>query len=86
MLFDVVDVELEVALDDDEGTTGAVDDAGEVVEVGGGTGSWTESGVETGSMWASAEMLGSPAGVERETVVGMIEAGVTTDCGDTGTD
>ena len=34
---------------EDEGTTGAVDEAGEVVEVGGGTGSWTES-VETGSM------------------------------------
>ena len=38
-------------------------------------------------MWASAEMLGSAAGVERETAVGMIdeseEAGATTDSGDT---
>ncbi len=44
---------------------------------------------ETGSMWASAEMLGSAAGVERETAIGMIveseEAGATTDGRDTGT-
>ena len=36
----------------DGGASGAVVEAGEVVEVGGGTGSWTESGVETVSMWA----------------------------------
>ena len=72
---------------DDEGTTGAVDEAGVVVEVGGGTGSWTER-VETVSMWASAEMLGSAAGVEGETAVEIEEskeAGATTDGADKGT-
>ena len=72
---------------DDEGATVAVDVAGEVVEVGKGTGSWTES-VETGSMWASAEMLGSAAGFEGETAVGVKEseeAGATTNGADKGT-
>ena len=74
--------------DDDEGATDAVGEAEEVVEAGVGTGSGIEIW-ETGSMWASAETLGSAAGVEWETVVGMIEeseeAVATTDGGDTGT-
>jgi hypothetical protein len=75
--------------DDDEGATDAVGEAEEVVEVGVGTGSGIEEIGETGSMWASAETLGSAAGVEWETAVGMIEeseeAAATTDGGDTGT-
>ena len=66
---------------------GAVGEAGDVVEVGVGTGSGIESG-ETGSMWASAEMLGSAAGVEGETAIGIEEskeAGATTDGADKGT-
>ena len=58
-----------------------------MVEVGVGTGSGIESG-ETGSMWASAEMLGSAAGVKVETAVGTEEseeAGATRDVRDTGT-
>ena len=73
--------------DDDEGATDAVGEAEEVVEVGVGTGSGIEIW-ETGSMWASAETLGSAAGVERETAVGIEESedvGVTKDGGDTGT-
>ena len=74
--------------DDDVGTTGAVGEAGEVVEVGVGTGSGIESG-ETGSIWASsAEMLGSAAGVKVEIAVGTEEseeAGATRDVRDTGT-
>jgi len=74
--------------DDDEGATDAVGEAEEVVEAGVGTGSVIEIW-ETGSRWATAETLGSAAGVEWETVVGMIEeseeAVATTDGGDTGT-
>jgi hypothetical protein len=73
--------------DDDEGSTDAVGEVEEVVEVGAGTRSGIEIW-ETGSMWASAETLGSAAGVEMETAVGIEEsedAGVTTDGRDTGT-
>ena len=73
--------------DDDEGATDAVGEAEEMVEVGVGTGSGIEIW-ETGSMWASAETLGSTAGVERETAVEIEEskeAGATTDGAGKGT-
>jgi hypothetical protein len=43
---------------DDEGATGADVGAGDVVEVDEGTGSEMRNG-ETGSMWATVDMLGT---------------------------
>ena len=41
---------------DDKGATGAIVGAGEVIEVGVGTGPGMMGNEETGSMWTTAEM------------------------------